>query len=67
MQLMTTNYDSDTTIFTLYSEYGNSSYEVTSQLQVQSVVPWLSGVLQWLQETQEITQDFINKVKTVSL
>lgn len=34
-------------------------------MQIQSPVPWLSVVLQWLQEAQEITQDFIDKVITM--
>ena len=46
----------------LCSEYGANYYEVTSHMQIQSPVPWLSIVLQWLQEAQEITQDFIDKV-----
>ena len=40
-------------------------YELTSKIQVQSPVPWLSAVLHLLQEAQEITQDFIDKVKNV--
>lgn len=31
-------------------------------IQVQSAVPWLSSVLHWLQEGQELIQDFVDKV-----
>jgi hypothetical protein len=43
-------------------EYGASTYEVVNQLQVKSKVPWLAGVLKLLQETQELSQDLIDKV-----
>lgn len=43
--------------------YGASHYEVNNMIQVQSAVPWLSSVLRWFQEAQELTQDFIDKVR----
>ena len=45
------------------SMYGASHYEVNNMIQVQSAVPWLSSVLRWFQEAQELTQDFIDKVR----
>lgn len=44
-------------------DFGTNCYEVTNQIQVQSPVPWLSTVLDLLQDAQSITQDFIDKVK----
>ncbi|XP_003387392.1 PREDICTED: protein rogdi homolog [Amphimedon queenslandica] len=44
-------------------EHSAGFYEVTNMIQVQSVVPWLSSVLRWFQEAQELTQDFIDKIE----
>lgn len=37
-------------------------YEVSSQLQVKSQIPWVHGVLQLLQDMLESAQDFTDKV-----
>lgn len=44
-------------------EQGANVYEVSSQLQVKSLIPWLNAVLQLLQEMLELAQDFTDKVK----
>lgn len=49
------------------SEYGSNHYQVTNQLQVHCAVPWLSHVIVLLQQTQEIAQDFLNKVTVTHL
>ncbi len=49
--------------FFVHSEYGSNFYELTNKIQAQSPVPWLTVVLQLLQEAQEVTQDFIDKVR----
>jgi hypothetical protein len=43
-------------------EHGNSYYEVTTQLQLQAVIPWLLDVIRCLRETKDLIQDFRNKV-----
>lgn len=45
------------------SEQGSYVYEVSSQLQVRSLIPWLHGVLQLLQDMLELAQDFTDKVQ----
>lgn len=42
-------------------------YEVTGQVQVHSLVPWVSDVLQLLQEMLELIQDFTDKVSCHSV
>lgn len=46
-----------------HSEQGSNVYEVSSQLQVSSLIPWVSVVLQLLQGTLRVAQDFIDKVR----
>ncbi len=38
-------------------------YEVAHQVQVRSLVPWVSKVLQLLQGMLELAQDFTDKVR----
>lgn len=44
-------------------DHGSNTYEVSNQIQVRAPVPWLAAVLKLLQETLEITQDLVDKVK----
>ena len=46
----------------LCSEQGLNTFEVTAQVQVKSLVPWVSKVLQLLQNMLELAQDFTDKV-----
>lgn len=38
-------------------------YEVSNQLQVRSLIPWIAAVLQLLQAMLELAQDFTDKVR----
>ena len=49
----------------LCSEQGSNTYEVSNQVQVSSLVPWVSAVLQLLQGMLELAQDFSDKVSVL--
>ena len=51
----------------IHSEHGSTCYEVTNQLQFRAQVPWLSQVSKRLQETLELSQDLLDKVKLIKL
>ena len=52
----------DMLIYISHSEHGSNHYEVSSQTQMRSQVPWLSVVLKMLQDTLQLMQDLIDKV-----
>jgi len=46
------------------SEQGNNLYEVTHQVQISSVIPWVSTIFSLVQSILELAQDFIDKVRS---
>lgn len=51
--------------FPACSEQGSNTCEVTAQVQVKSLIPWVSKVLQLLQNMLELAQDFTDKVTKI--